>query len=292
MTELSLRSEPERPPRGGRTLLVVLSALVVVLLGGLGFLGYEVRQRAAAIEGRLASLAARADEATALSRQALERAAAAEAAARVAAEGRASAEAETAEARGRAEAARGEADAARQDADTARAEAASARETAARAQAEADRVRRQAEAELQRLEGALNQIAETRRTALGLVMTLGSDYLKFEFDKAELRPEDRELLSRVAGILLTSKDYTVSVNGHTDDVGSEEYNQSLSVRRAQAVRDYLVKAGLPPEILDVTGHGKTRPLVKGTSPEARARNRRVELGIVNTRILYPRSTSR
>lgn len=281
MTELSLRSEPERPQRGDRTLLVVLSALVVVLLGGLGFLGYEVRQRAAAIEGRLASLAARADEATALSRQALERAAAAEAAARVAAEGRASAEAETAEARGRAEAARGEADAARKDADT-----------AARAQAEADRVRRQAEAELQRLEGALNQIAETRRTALGLVMTLGSDYLKFEFDKAELRPEDRELLSRVTGILLTSKDYTVSVNGHTDDVGSEEYNQSLSVRRAQAVRDYLVKAGLPPEILDVTGHGKTRPLVKGTSPEARARNRRVELGIVNTRILYPRSTSR
>ena len=93
---------------------------------------------------------------------------------------------------------------------------------------------------------------------------------------------------RVAGILLTSPDYSVSVNGHADDVGTEEYNQKLSERRAQAVRDYLAKAGLPPEILSVTGHGTKRPLVPGTSEAARAKNRRVELGIVNTRILYGR----
>jgi outer membrane protein OmpA-like peptidoglycan-associated protein len=54
------------------------------------------------------------------------------------------------------------------------------------------------------------------------------------------------------------------------------------------VRDYLVKAGLPPDILSVTGHGKERPLVPGTAEKARAKNRRVELGIVNTRILYGR----
>ncbi len=280
MTDLSLRSEePGQPSRSGWTAVVVLLAVVTVLLGALGY------QRLTGIERQLAALSAQAAQATAASQQALERAAAAEAGARAAAEGRVSAEAQSAQARG-------EADAARVETDTARAEAASARETAARAQAEADRVRKQAEAELNRLEGALNQIAATHRTALGLVMTLGSDYLKFEFDKAELRPEDRELLSRVAGILMTSKDYTVSVNGHTDDVGSAEYNQTLSERRAQAVRDYLVKAGLPPEIVDVTGHGKTRPLVSGTSAEARAKNRRVELGIVNTRILYPRPASR
>ena len=63
--------------------------------------------------------------------------------------------------------------------------------------------------------------------------------MKFEFDKAFLRPQDKELLSRIAGILLTSHDYTISVNGHTDDVGSDAYNQRLSQRRAQAVRDYL-----------------------------------------------------
>jgi len=250
------------------------AAVLVALVAAVAFFGYQVWRRAVAIEGQLSSLSARVDESAALSRQAMARATAAESSARAAAEGRQMAEAQT----GHAQA---EADAARQ-------EAASALETAASTQAEAERIRKEAEVELSRLEEALSQVAETRRTALGLVMNLGSDYLKFEFDKADLRPEDRELLSRVAGILLTSPDYSVSVNGHTDDVGTEDYNQKLSERRAEAVRDYLVKAGLPPEILSVTGHGKARPLVPGTSETARAKNRRVELGIVNTRILYGR----
>jgi OmpA-OmpF porin, OOP family len=87
---------------------------------------------------------------------------------------------------------------------------------------------------------------------------------------------------------MTAHDYTISVNGHTDDVGSEAYNQTLSERRAQAVRDYLVNAGLSPDILSVQGHGKSLPLVKGASDAARAKNRRVELGIVNTQIRYGR----
>ena len=274
-TPLSLQpEEPSRPPRGPRPALTVLVAVLVVLLAGLGFLGYEILRRTDALERQLGELSAKTDQAAALSRQAMERAVAAETSAGVAAQGRQQAEAQTT--------------LAREEADTARRQTASALEAAAQAQVEADRIRRQAEAEVDRLEQALGQIAETRRTALGLVMNLGSDYLKFEFDKAELRPEDRELLSRIAGILLTSQDYTVSVNGHTDDVGTEEYNQKLSERRAEAVRDYLVKAGLPPAILSVTGHGKTRPLVPGTSEQARAKNRRVELGIVNTRIVYGR----
>jgi outer membrane protein OmpA-like peptidoglycan-associated protein len=184
-----------------------------------------------------------------------------------------------------------EADMSRLEADTARQEATSAKETAAKAQAEAERIRQQAEKEMRRLEEALGQVAETRRTALGVVMNLGSDYLKFEFDRAELRPEDRELLSRIAGILLTSQDYTVSVNGHTDDVGTDDYNKRLSERRAQAVRDYLVKAGLPAEIVSVTGHGKSLPLVKGSTDAARAKNRRVELGIASSRIRYGRQAN-
>ncbi len=119
-------------------------------------------------------------------------------------------------------------------------------------------------------------------------MNLGSDHLKFEFDKADLRPEDRELLSRIAGILMTAHDYTISVNGHTDDVGSDAYNQKLSERRAQAVRDYLVKVGVSEDILSVQGHGKALPLAKGTSDAVRAKNRRVELGIVNMQIRYGR----
>jgi outer membrane protein OmpA-like peptidoglycan-associated protein len=284
-TSLGLQSEePSEPVRGGGTGRALLVALLLLLLAGLGFLAYEVRRRADAVERQLADVSAQTGQAAALSRQAIERAAQAEAAARAAAEGRQLAETQTAEARQ-------ETDAARQETDAARQEATSARETAARAEAEAAQVRKKAEAELNRLEAALGQIAETRRTALGVVMNLGSDYLKFEFDKADLRPEDRELLSRVAGILLTSEDYTVSVNGHTDDVGSASYNQKLSARRAQAVRDYLVKSGLPAEIFDVTGHGKSLPLVRGTSEEARAKNRRVELGIASTRITYGRSAT-
>jgi outer membrane protein OmpA-like peptidoglycan-associated protein len=272
---LSLQSdEASEPARGRGKGLVVLVVLLLLAVAGLGFLAYEMRQRTSALERQLASVSGKTDESTALARQAMERAVAAEAASRGAAEGRQLAEAQTADAR--------------QQADAARQEAGSARETAARAEAEADRVRKKAETEVNRLEAALGQIAETRRTALGLVMNLGSDHLKFEFDKADLRPEDRELLSRIAGIILTSHDYTISVNGHTDDVGSAAYNQKLSERRAEAVRDYLVKSGLSAEIITVTGHGKALPLVAGTSEAARAKNRRVELGLVNTQIRYGR----
>lgn len=281
-TSLSLQSDdPTPPPRGRGAGIIVLLVLLLVVLAGVGFLGYQVRQKADAVEAQLARLSARADEAESLSRQAMERATAAEASARAAAEGRQAAEAETTRAHD-------EAAVARSEADEAQKEAAGEREKATRAQAAADRIRAQAEAELTRLQKALSKVAETRRTALGLVMNLGSDHLKFAFDRAELRPQDKELLSRIAGILLTSPDYTISVNGYTDDIGTDEYNQKLSERRAQAVRDYLVQAGLSPQIMTVVGHGKSNPLVPGTSEKARAKNRRVELGIVNTRILYGR----
>ncbi len=276
VTSLSLRSDDEKEPaRGrGRGVLLFLLFLLILALAGLGLLAYRILLRAEAVERQLAAVSAKADEAAALARQATERSNTAEAAARAAAEGRQLAEAQTA--------------GARQEADAARQEATSAKETAAQAQAEAAAIRKKAEAEVNRLEAALGQVAETRRTALGLVMNLGSDHLKFEFDKADLRPEDRELLSRIAGIILTSHDYTISVNGHTDDVGSDAYNMALSERRAQAVRDYLVKAGLPAQILTVQGYGKSLPLVRGTSEAARAKNRRVELGLVNTQIRYGR----
>jgi outer membrane protein OmpA-like peptidoglycan-associated protein len=270
--------ETAREGRGG---LVALVLLLTAALAGLGYLAFQMLQRMEAVEQRVAVLQARSDAAAAEARAAAERASTAENAAKAAAEGRQLAEAQTADARY-------QADAAQQQATAAQQEAATAREAAARAQAEAEAFRKKAEAEVARLEGALGQIAETRRSALGLVMNLGSDYLKFEFDKAELRPEDRELLSKIAGILMTSKDYMLSVNGHTDDVGSAEYNKKLSERRAQAVRDYLVKAGIPADILSVEGHGKSLPLVKGTSDAARAKNRRVELGIVYMQIQTPK----
>ena len=111
-------------------------------------------------------------------------------------------------------------------------------------------------------------------------MTLDSRQIEFDFDKAELRPVNREVLSRIAGVLLTFQNYGVQVFGHTDDVGTVEYNQTLSERRAAAVRDYLVEAGIAPQAMKTLGMGKSSPLVEGTDPASRQRNRRVELAIV------------
>jgi len=275
MTTLPLQSDEEKePPRRGSKAIIALLIGLLLLLGLLAFLAFRVQQWMGGVERSVAALSVKAEDAAALAAQASERATAAEAAAQTAALGRQVAEEETATAR--------------QEADTARHEATTAQEKAAAVQVEAEQIRKRAEAEVGRLEEALGQVAETRRTALGLVMNLGGDHLKFEFDKAELRSEDKELLSRIAGILLTSHDYTISVNGHTDDLGSDAYNQKLSERRAQAVRDYLVKAGLPESILSVEGHGKALPLVPGSSDRARAQNRRVELGIVNLQIRFGR----
>ena len=211
-----------------------------------------------------------ADEAADRSREALDRAGAAERNALDAAGGR-----------DRAEAARRLAELESADA---RATAAAAIEEADSARAEAEQIRQERDAELDRLQQALSRIVETRRTALGLVMNLDSDAIEFDFDRAELRPENRELLSRIAGILLSSEGYSLYVYGHTDDVGSAEYNMELSERRAQAVRAYLVEAGLDREIVDARGYGKSSPRVEGTDPGARAKNRRVEIGIVDVRI--------
>ena len=122
-------------------------------------------------------------------------------------------------------------------------------------------------------------------------MSLGSDSMQFNFDKANLRPENRELLSKIVGILLTSKNYGIYVYGHTDDIGSEEYNLDLSERRAQTVREYLTENGIAPEIITSKGFGKSRPIVPGASTEARAENRRVEIGIVDTVINYEERVS-
>jgi outer membrane protein OmpA-like peptidoglycan-associated protein len=156
---------------------------------------------------------------------------------------------------------------------------------------EITKARREREAEINRLHSALNQIAETRRTALGLVMNLGSDMVQFDFDKAVLRTEDKELLSKIAGVLLTSDGYRIQVWGHTDDVGSEQYNQELSERRAESVLNYLVESGIDPRIVSMKGLGKSNPLVPGTSRAARAKNRRVEIGIVDTFVRYDRTVT-
>jgi outer membrane protein OmpA-like peptidoglycan-associated protein len=157
-----------------------------------------------------------------------------------------------------------------------------ATQQASQAQQEAQALRADREAQLDRLHSVLSQIASTRKTSSGLVVTLDSNAIRFDFDKSIIRPGNRELLSRMAGVLMTLQGYGVYVYGYTDDVGTKEYNQKLSERRASAVRDYLVAAGVDPKMIFTKGYGKSDPLESGESVEARAKNRRVEIGIVDS----------
>ena len=266
----------QKPPSGSRHIRPwVFVALGVVLVAGLGISLYFNRIRSKALQQEVAGLRQRMEEIDNKAEAARTRATEAEQSARQSAIAKDQAENKRA-------AAEAEAKQASESAEEAKQRAAAAEQEKQAAVAEAERIRKEREEELNRLQEALQKIAETRRTAMGLVMNLDSNAIQFEFNKAVLLSVNRELLSRIAGILLTSKGYSITVYGHTDDVGSKAYNQELSERRAQAVRDYLVEAGIGRQIIATKGFGKTKPLVTGTTPEARAKNRRVEVEIVDT----------
>lgn len=163
-------------------------------------------------------------------------------------------------------------------------QAAEAQQKASEAEQKAEEYRKQREAELARLQQALGDIAETRRNGLGLVMTLGEKSIRFDFNKSEIKPEYRDILNRIAGVLTALKGYSISVYGYTDDVGTQAYNLKLSKRRAQAVRDFLLKAGIP-KLTTTQGFGKSNPRVHGDTPHARAANRRVEIGLVDSTLI-------
>ena len=171
-------------------------------------------------------------------------------------------------------------------AEQARTKSASAEEEARRREQELEELRDKRERELSRMQEALSQIAETERTPLGLVVRLGEDALQFDFDDDKIRVENRELLSRIAGVLLGSHGYQLTIYGHTDDQGAETYNQRLSERRAQAVERYLAQAGVSQEIMHAEGLGESSPRAAGASEEARQENRRVEIAVVDTVIRY------
>jgi OOP family OmpA-OmpF porin len=101
--------------------------------------------------------------------------------------------------------------------------------------------------------------------------------VNFAFNSSEIEPSARPVLDQAALILLDNPGVTVLVEGHTDSIGSEEYNQALSVRRAEAVFSYLVNRGVDPERFRVEGFGKTRPIASNATEAGRAQNRRVEL---------------
>jgi outer membrane protein OmpA-like peptidoglycan-associated protein len=126
-----------------------------------------------------------------------------------------------------------------------------------------------------RLLQQFNLILETRDTARGLVVNM-SDVL-FDSGKYTLRPLAREKLAKISGIVLAYPSLVLAVEGNTDSVGTEAYNQELSEQRAEGVRSYLTQEGVPESSTTATGFGKTRPIASNDTAEGRQQNRRVEL---------------
>jgi outer membrane protein OmpA-like peptidoglycan-associated protein len=126
-----------------------------------------------------------------------------------------------------------------------------------------------------RLLQQFNLILETRDTARGLVVNM-SDVL-FDSGKFTLRPLAREKLAKISGIVLGYPSLKLAVEGNTDSVGTESFNQDLSEKRAEGVRTYLTQQGVPESSTTATGFGKTRPIASNDTSEGRQQNRRVEL---------------
>ena len=104
--------------------------------------------------------------------------------------------------------------------------------------------------------------------------------VNFDFDKSNIRPDARPILDEAISTLKEYKQITLSVEGHTDSIGTEQYNQKLSLRRAKSVADYLAKGGIDAKRMTEKGLGESQPVASNDTAEGRAQNRRVELKIL------------
>jgi outer membrane protein OmpA-like peptidoglycan-associated protein len=124
----------------------------------------------------------------------------------------------------------------------------------------------------------LASLASLKEEKRGLVLTLSGSIL-FRSAEATLLPQAQVKLDQVAKALLAIRARNITVEGHTDSQGSESYNQGLSQRRADAVRDYLIQRDYPADHIQSLGRGKGSPIADNASAEGRANNRRVEIVI-------------
>lgn len=164
----------------------------------------------------------------------------------------------------------------------AQAEADTARQATLQAQQQAaasDQARQQAEQQKEemraKLLAQLNQVLQTKDTARGLIVSM-PDVL-FDFNKYTLKPEARERLARISGIVLAYPDLHLNIEGYTDSIGSDQYNQTLSEKRAATVRDYLVTSGVSINNVVAQGFGKAEPVADNSTAAGRKLNRRVDM---------------
>ncbi len=175
------------------------------------------------------------------------------------------------------------------------------REASQRAQAEADAQRAQAaqqtaeqqaaaararEAQLrEQLRQQLNSILQTQETPRGLVVNL-SDVL-FATGRYDLKQDTQLKLARIAGIFLAHPDLKIQVEGYTDNVGGEQYNQKLSEQRASTVQSFLISQGISPQNVSAIGYGMANPVADNSTAAGRRQNRRVEMVVSGPSIGIP-----
>lgn len=160
------------------------------------------------------------------------------------------------------------------------AEAEKAREEARKANEELERTRqelarRDAEMRQRQMEAELARLAQTKRESRGFVVTLPGIF--FDTGKSQLKAGAKSTLTKIAAQLRNSNTLKVTIEGHTDSTGKAEKNQTLSEERAQAVRDFLVSAGLSGDRITATGKGLAEPVATNKTAAGRQQNRRVEL---------------
>ena len=101
----------------------------------------------------------------------------------------------------------------------------------------------------------------------------------FDFDKSNVKPEAGAILDRLVAFMNENKDKKAALSGHTDNVGSDAYNQKLSERRTNSVKDFVVKKGVDASRISGQGFGESKPIADNKTKEGRAKNRRVEIKV-------------
>ncbi|MCU1348569.1 MAG: OmpA/MotB domain protein [Acidobacteria bacterium] len=192
-----------------------------------------------------------------------------------------------AEASRRRQEAEAQAQAMQQQVQAAQAAAQSAQQSAQQSAADLERARQQladtqqqlsnrdAEARRLLMQNELSKIATTRTDPRGLIVTLSSAL--FDTGKTAIKPGAKATLTRIAKQLQTNPDLKIAVEGHTDNIGGPAKNQTLSEKRAEAVRTYLVAQGVPADRVTATGRGEDEPVASNKTAAGRQQNRRVEL---------------
>lgn len=128
------------------------------------------------------------------------------------------------------------------------------------------------------------QVSQT--TDNRLMLNIPSD-ISFDTGRAEIKPNLRPILDSFATSLLNNPTTTIMIVGHTDNTGSDAINNPLSVNRAASTRDYLVSHGVPIQRIQIDGQGSYQPIASNDTPQNRAKNRRVEIFVMETQAASP-----